>query len=165
MLLLLLLVLGLWSGLGQSAASISPMEIAAARQRCTTQCANPNHQEAAACMRQCWATFFAEHKHDRVIHPNTAVHAAKKQQHQQQKGRSVAVAATAKKMTNIHPAIAKGHIQKHSSAAKKPVAPFSPLHHQQVQQKKTHRRSVRAGAVQQAVAGLGALILVICLII
>jgi hypothetical protein len=163
--LLLLLVLGLWSGLVQSAASISPMEIAAARQRCTTQCANPNHQEAAACMRQCWATFFAEHKHDRVIHP-TAVHAAKKQ-HQQQKGRSavVVVAAAAKKMTNIHPAIAKGHIQKHSSAAKKPVAPFSPLHHQVQQQKKTHHRSVRAGAVQQAVAGLGALILVICLII
>lgn len=149
MLLLLLLVLGLWSGVGQSAASISPMEIAAARQRCTTQCANPNHQEAAACMRQCWATFFAEHKHDRVIHPPPAA---------------------AKKMTKVHPTIVKGHLQKPSHAAKKPVAPFSPLHHQVQQQKKqhgggSHRRSVRAGAVQQAVAGLGALILVICLII
>jgi hypothetical protein len=150
MLLLLLLVLGLWSGVGQSAASISPMEIAAARQRCTAQCANPNHQEAAACMRQCWATFFAEHKHDRVIHPLPAA-----------KARSV---VATKKMTKVHPTIVKGHLQKPSHAAKKPVAPFSPLHHQ-VQQKKTHRRSVRAGAVKQAVAGLGALILVICLII
>jgi hypothetical protein len=157
--LLIFLVLGLWSSLGQSAASISPMEIAAARQRCTTQCANPNHQEAAVCMRQCWATFFAEHKHDRVIHPPPAAAASAKKQ---QKARSV---ATSKKGV-IHPAIAKGHLQQPHSA-KKPVAPFSPLHHQ-VQQKKHSgglHRSVRAGAVQQAVAGLGTLILVICLII
>lgn len=51
-------------------ASISPVEIAEARQRCTTQCSNPNHVEAAACMRQCWATFFAERKAGRrQVHP------------------------------------------------------------------------------------------------
>jgi hypothetical protein len=42
--------------------AISPMEIAHARQDCTTQCKNHNRPEAVSCMRQCWSAFFAQRK-------------------------------------------------------------------------------------------------------
>jgi len=95
------------------------MEIAEARQRCTTECAQPNHKEAAACMRQCWATFFAERKAQRNAHPMPAAPI---------KSRSVAAASSKGRSVGkaklVHPRV-KGR----STTTKKGVAPFVHARH------------------------------------
>lgn len=151
-------LLVLFLGLGWS-ASISPIEIAEARQRCTTQCNNPNHVEAAACMRQCWATFFAERKAGRtfphvparsVSHPSVKARSAPAKarsiSHPSVRSRSTGAAATHKM---VHHPIVKGRSK--AVGKKKPVAPFAHTH-------------ARSGAVQQALVSLGALIALILVI-
>lgn len=151
-------LLVLFLGLGWS-ASISPIEIAEARQRCTTQCSNPNHIEAAACMRQCWATFFAERKAGRtfphvppaskkarsVSHKVAAPVKARSVSHPSVKSRSTGAASH--KM--VHHPIVKGRSK--AVGKNKPVAPFAHAH-------------ARSGAVQQALTSLVALIALILVI-
>lgn len=145
-LLLLFLVAAVFAGLVKGAA-ISPMEIAEARQRCTTQCANPNHKEAATCMRQCWATFFADRKAHRISHPVLPAPPATK-------ARSVA-ATVAHKPEKKSPAAGKSklvhpHVKGRSTvAAAKVAAPFS------------HARHVRTAASQ--LAGLGVFLIALFL--
>ena len=128
-------------------AAISPVEIAEARQRCTTQCAQPNHKEAAACMRQCWATFFAERKAQRHAHQMPVAAAATKPiAHKAKtaalpyKGRSFG------KAKMVHPQV-KG---RSTTTTKKGVAPFA------------HARHARSAASQ--LVGLSVFLIAIILI-
>lgn len=129
-----------------SGTAISPVEIAEARQRCTTQCAHPNHKEAAACMRKCWATFFAQRKTQRTVaRPMPAVAsksrsvAHKKAAVLPSKGRSVG-----------KPKLVRPHF-KGRSTTKKGVAPFA------------HGRHVRSAAAQ--LAGLGVFLIALIFVI
>lgn len=152
-------LLVLFLGLGWS-ASISPIEIAEARQRCTTQCSNPNHVEAAACMRQCWATFFAERKAGRTfphVSPAKARSVSHKvaPAHHNAKARSVSHPSVKSRSTGaashkmVHHPIVKGRSK--AAGKNKPVAPFAHAH-------------ARSGAVQQALTSLVALIALILVI-
>lgn len=134
-------------GIGCWGTAISPMEIAEARQHCTVQCSNPNHKEAAACMRQCWATFFAQRKAQGVRHaPSPPI-----------KARSVAPAAKAaapvsyrkarSPVMKAHPKLVKAN---HRQSNKKHVAPFSHPRH--------------SSGIKHVLASLSALILIVLLI-
>lgn len=155
-------------GLGLS-ASISPLEIAEARQRCSTQCIHLGHVESATCMRECWAKFFADRKgQQRAIgfaarshHPGAAVAsppvASTKKVHPPHPVLATRKAKPAHKM--VHPLIKGGGHGRSKAAAppKKKAAPVAPFSH-------ARHHHARAGAIQNALASLGALIVVLLIV-
>lgn len=151
----LLLLLGLgW------AASISPAEIAAARQRCAEECnhAAANHVDTAACMRKCWAAFFADRKGQQRHSAAAAAAKITKNRHPAAVVPARAVDHNKKKKVShkmVHPLV-KGQHVKSPAKKKAPVAPF--LHHR-------GRASMRSEAVQTAVTCSAVLILLVLVLL
>lgn len=169
-------------GLGFS-ASISPLEIAEARQRCSTQCIHLGHVESATCMRECWAKFFADRKgQHRTVgfaaksrHPGAAVAsppvsaaaAAAKKLHPVPVKKAAALSEKRKAKPShkmVHPLIkggGHGRSKLPTAAAKKKAAPVAPFSHAR------HRgrgAPIPGGAIQHALASLGALIVVLLIV-
>lgn len=130
---LLLLLLFLTLGFG---AAISPVEIAEARQHCGSQCASTNHKEAAACMRKCWADFFANRKTTSKARSVLGTKTPVAKAHSVGKSRSVALAKKVRAATIPRK-------NKKNTKATGPVAPFSHFRH-----------GVRTSAAQLASMGV-----------